>query len=452
MLEKVKKAYHYVTEGIWTKDKSEYNSRFMRWFSGQMQVFIFTIRVFGQNQLVVRSAGLTYFTLLAIVPLVAVAFGIMKGFGQEGLIEIYLADLLPRFGDLSEQIMDWARRMVEGTRGGWIALIGSVVFLWSVILVFMNVENSFNYIWEVRRHRSIARKAGDYFSVMIFGPVVWLALSAVGGQVEMRLESLVRGTFLWPLLTVVKALIPFVTAALILTLVYKVIPNTKVKFSAALKAGAIAGVVLIVVQIFYAHGQNALSSYNAVYGGFAAVPLLFIWLNVCWQVIMFGAELSFGYQNVERYRFERQAESVSYDYRRKIVLLVMHRIAVSFAAGERQLDSEQLGRDLNLPVRLIRDALYELEQADLLVSVEDEQNRSVRYYPARDVDRLRVYDVIRAVERRGVSHLDLAEYNEMQSVNGLFDRLDAELDRSGNNIRLLDIENGVKGVIGDFEA
>jgi membrane protein len=440
MFEKLKKAYHYITEGIWTKEKSEYNTKFMRWFSGQMQVFLFTIRVFGQNQMVVRSAGLTYFTLLAIVPLMAVAFGIMKGFGQEGIIEVYLADLLPHFGDLSEQIMDWARKMVEGTRGGWIAVIGSVVFLWSVILVFMNVEDSFNYIWEVRRNRSIARKIGDYFSVMIFGPVLWLIFAAVGGQIEMALESLVRGTFLWPLLTFIKALIPFVTTSLILALVYAVIPNTQVKFFAALKAGVIAGVVLVVVQIFYAHGQSALSSYNAVYGGFAAVPLLFVWLNVCWQVIMFGAELSFGYQNVDRYRFERQAENMSYDYRRKIVLLVMHRIAVSFVAGREQLDSEQLGKDLNIPVRLIRDALYELEQAGLLVSAENEKNRSVRYYPSRDVDRMRVYDVIRAVEHRGVTHLDLAEYNELQSVNTLFERLDAELEHSGNNIRLLDIE------------
>jgi membrane protein len=444
MLDQLKKACHYLTEGIWTKDPAEYGSKFMRWFSGQMQVFIYTIRIFGQNQMVVRSAGLTYFTLLAIVPLMAVAFGIMKGFGDEGQIEDqiehWLGGLLPHVGNLSEQIMEWARNMVEGARGGWIAAIGSVVFLWSVILVFMNVENSFNYIWEVRRTRSIARKISDYISVMILGPVLWLVFAAVGGQVEASLDSLVRGTFLWPLLSAIKALIPLVTASLILTLVYKVIPNTQVKFAAALKAAVIAGVALVVVQIFYAHGQSALSRYNAVYGGFAAVPLLFIWLNICWQIVMFGAELSFGYQNVDRYRFERQSENVSYDYRRKIILLVMHRIAVNFVAGREQLDSERLSRSLNIPVRLIRDALFELEQAGLLVSVENEKSRAVRYYPAQDMNRMRIYDVIRAVETCGVAHFDLAEDSELLSLERLFDHLIDERKHSQNNVRLLDIE------------
>ncbi len=153
MFEKLKKAYHYISEGVWTKERHEYNSKFMRWFSGQIQVFVFTIRSFGQNQMVVRSAGLTYYTLLAIVPLVAVIFGVLKGFGYEDRIEVYLERVLPHFGQLSGQITDWARNMFTETRGGWIAAIGLVIFLWSVIRVFMSIEDSFNYIWEVRRRK-----------------------------------------------------------------------------------------------------------------------------------------------------------------------------------------------------------------------------------------------------------------------------------------------------------
>ena len=440
MFEKLKKAYHYISEGVWTKERHEYNSKFMRWFSGQIQVFVFTIRSFGQNQMVVRSAGLTYYTLLAIVPLVAVIFGVLKGFGYEDRIEVYLERVLPHFGQLSGQITDWARNMFTETRGGWIAAIGLVIFLWSVIRVFMSIEDSFNYIWEVRRRRSIARKMSDYIAVMIIGPIVWLIFFTVGDQVETALDNLVRGTFLWPLLTGIKALIPFVTASLILSLVYAVIPNTKVNYSAAIKGGMIAGIALVFVQVFYSGGQSALSRYNAVYGGFAAVPLLFIWLNVCWQIIMFGAELSFGYQNVDRYRYERQADKVSYDYRRKIILLVMHRVARNFTDGGHPLDSEQLARILNIPVRLVRDTLYDLEQADLLASSEDETKRTVLYFPAKDLSRLRIYDVIRAVETHGLSHLNPDEYAELQSVNLLFAKWDDELQRSKNNVLLLELK------------
>lgn len=440
MLEKLKSAYQYVTEGVWTKEKHEYNSRFMRWFSGQVQVFIFTIRSFGQNQMVVRSAGLTYYTLLAIVPLVAVIFGVSKAFGYEDRIDTYLGEVLPYFGQLSGQILAWARNMVEEARGGWIAAIGLVIFLWSVIQVFMSIEDSFNFIWEVRRPRSITRKMTDYIAVMIVGPVVWLVFAAAGGQVEAALDNWVRGTFFWPVLTVVKALLPFVTTSLILALVYTVIPNTKVKFPAAWKAGVIAGIVLVFVQLFYAGGQSALSRYNAVYGGFAAVPLLFIWLNVCWQIIMFGAELSFGYQNVERYRYERQSTEVSYDYRRKIILLVMHRVACHFVDGAPPPDSEQLARILNIPVRIVRDALYDLEQSGLLASSEDDDQRIVRYFPARDVSRMRAYDVVRTVERHGLSHLNLDEYTELQSVNQLFTRWDEEMEHSPSNTLLLELK------------
>ncbi len=440
MLEKLKKAYQYLAEGVWTKEKEEYNSRFMRWFSGQMQVFIFTIRSFGRNQMVVRSAGLTYYTLLAIVPLVAVIFGVLKGFGYEDRIEGYLGRILPHFGELPVLITAWARNLLDGTHGGWIAAVGFVIFFWSVIRVFMSIEDSFNFIWEEHRPRSLPRKITDYVAVMILGPVVWLVFSAASDQIEAALDSLVRGTILWPLLTGAKALIPFITTSLILALVYTVIPNTKVKFSAALKAGAIAGIALVFVQLFYSGGQSALSRYNAVYGGFAAVPLLLIWLNICWQIIMFGAELSFGYQNVERYRYERQAAEASYDYRRKIILLVMHRIARNFTDGGRPLGSEQLAGILNVPVRIVRDTLYDLEQAGLLASSEDDDKRVVCYFPARDVGRMRVYDVIRAVESHGLPHLNPDEYAELQSVNLLFAKWDDELQRSKNNVLLLELK------------
>ena len=442
MIDKLKKAYQYITEGVWTKEKHEYNSRFMRWFSGQMQVFIFTIQSFGKNQMVVRSAGLTYYTLLAIVPLVAVIFGITKGFGFQDRMIAFLYEAFPRYDTLIGYLTEFANNLLDQTRGGWLASIGFAVFLWSVLRVFMSIEDSFNYIWEVRRSRSIARKMSDYIAILIVGPIVWLVFSTAGDRVESILDNLVDGTFLSPLLTFIKVLIPFVTTALILSLVYSVMPNTKVKFPAALKAGVIAGTVLVFVQVFYAYGQSSLSRYNAIYGSFAALPLFFIWLNVCWQIVMFGAELSFGYQNVERYKYERESYNVSHDYRRKIMLLVMHRIAVSFTAGQEQLDSEQLAKILNLPVRIVRDTLYDLEQAGLLVSVEDEKQKTVRYYPGRDVSRMRIYDVVQAVDTHGLSHLNLAEYGELQSVNKLFARFTGEMNRSDNNILLLDIESG----------
>jgi len=441
MIEKIKQLYKFITEGIWNKEKHEYNSKFMRWFSGQLKVFIYTIKSYGQNQLVVRSAALTFYTILAIVPLLGVVFGVTKALGFGEQIELYLDQALAGFDhELSDWLASTAQSMLEKTKGGLVASIGLLILLWTVIKVFMNVEDSFNYIWEVRKNRSIARKLSDYIAVLIIGPILLVLFSMAGNQVESSLDSLVSGTILMPLLTFLKGFIPFVSAALVFTLVYFVMPNTKVHFLPALKAGAVIGVVFVLVQMFYSYGQSSISRYNDVYGAFAFLPLFLIWLNLCWQIIMFGAELSFGYQNIDKFEYERDAEKVSYNYRRKIMLLVMHRIASNFTEGMEQMDSDQLAKALNIPVRIVRDTLFELERAGLLISVEDEKAKSVRYYPARDVSDLKVYDVIRTVEDRGLPHLNMKEYEEFRSVNRVLVQLDKVINDSDKNILLSDIK------------
>lgn len=440
MFEKLKNAYRFATDDIWKIDDADYDSRFLRWLSGQLRVFTFTIASFGRNQLVVRSAGLTYFTLMAIVPLAAVVFGVSKGFGFEDRIIAGLYEALPRYRAVIEGVTDFAHNMINQTRGGLIATVGFLILFWSVIQVFMNVEDSFNYIWEVRRRRSFARKLSDYIAILILAPIVLVFFGWVGDRVDSGLEGLVRGTFLMPLLEFLRAAIPFVSAWLVFTLVYVVMPNTKVQLTAALKAGVIAGTVFVAVQLFYAYSQGALSRYNAVYGTFAALPLFLIWLNICWMIIMFGAELTFGYQNIKNYQYERDSIHVSQVYRRKILLLVMHRIAYAFTRGEKEMDSDQMAGELNVPVRIIRDALFDLEQAGLILSVEDDnKTKTVRYFPARDVSGLRVYDVISAVDAHGLSTLDMKELDELRSVNRVMARMDSLIRDSKDNVLLSDI-------------
>ncbi|MDR0955040.1 MAG: YihY family inner membrane protein [Rikenellaceae bacterium] len=438
MIERIKAIYRYLTEEIWTKAEREYHSKFMRWLSGHIKVFIYTIRSYGQNQMTVRCAGLTYYTLMAIVPLAAVVFGVAKavGFDMQG----YVLGALPRYRQLIEQVIGFAENITAITQGGLVASVGLLVLLWSVIKVFMNTEESFNFIWEVRKQRNITRRIADYISILILGPIVIMLFSMARNLVESSLEGMIGGTFLSPLLIVVRAVIPFISAILIFTLVYFVMPNTKVQFMSALKSGTVVGVVFVFVQLFYAYGQSSISNYNIVYGGLALLPLFLIWLNVCWQIVMFGAELSFGYQNVKNYQYEREAEHVSYDYRRKVMLLVMHRIATDFAAGGQQMDSDQLAEALNLPVRIVRDSLFELEEAGLIISAEDDDKKTTRYYPAHEVSGLRVYDVIRAVETRGLSRLNMKEYAEYRSVSRVLLKLNRVLAESDQNVLLSEIK------------
>lgn len=440
MIKFIKKISGFLRDDIWHKDDHEYRSGFMRRFVGHLKVFIFTISSYGKNNLIVRAAGLSYYTLMSIVPLAAVIFGIAKGFMFDSRIVEYLYTRFPQYEMLISQLMDFAYNMLERTKGGLIASIGFVVLLWAVVRVFSNVEDAFNYIWEVRKSRRITRKVSDYIAVMISAPILWMLFMLARERVESAVAGIVSGTFLSPLLTFLQILIPFLSAWILHTVLYYVMPNTKVKFSAAFKGGIIAGTVFYLFQMGYFWFQATLSNYNAIYGSFAALPMLLIWMNVSWQIVMFGAELSFGYQNIEKFEYERESSKVSYDYRKKIMLLVMHRIGYNFIKGREQMDSDQLATVLNIPVRIIRDALFDLEEAKLVVTTEDDVQKVVRYYPARDVRSMRVYDVIKAVESTGVQHLNMEEYDELRSLNDVVGKIEQLVECAPENVYLMDIK------------
>lgn len=429
----------FITEDIWSKSESDYRSGFLRLTARQLKVFIFTARSYGQDQLVIRSAALTFYTLMSLVPLAAIVFGIAKGFMFETRITEYLYEKFPQYSEMISQVTTFANAMLERTKGGIIASIGFVLLLWAVVKVFSNIESSFNHIWEVRKPRSIARKMSDYFSIILVAPIFWLISYSATQQVGVTVTSAVEGTLFSPLFSLVEMLVPFVVIWIMLAIVYFVMPNTKVKFGPAFKGAVIAGTAFHIFQVGYFYFQTSLSTYNAIYGSFAALPMFLIWLNVSWQIIMFGAELSFGYQNIEKYEYERESYQISYDYRRKLTLLVMHRIAMNFSRGTEQMDSDQLAAVLNIPVRVVRDVLFDLEQANLVIAVEDDVKKTVRYYPARDVSAMRVYDVIRLVESSGLRNLDLEECEDLKSVNEIFADIDNLVEHSGENVMLMDI-------------
>ncbi len=439
-VKKIKRLIRFFTEDIWSKRDSEYHSKWLRITAKQLRVFIYTARSYEENQLVIRAAALTFYTLMALVPLAAIIFGIAKGFMFETRISDYLYNHFPQYSEMIGQVINFANAMLERTKGGVLASIGFITLLWAVIKVFSNIESSFNHIWEVRKSRSITRKISDYLSVLLVAPIFWLLSNNASQQIGDQIRSLTDGTLFQPVVTLISFILPFLVIWVMLAVVYFIMPNTKVKFGSAFRAAVVSGTALYLFQVFYFYSQSSLSSYNAIYGSFAALPLFLIWMHVSWEIIMFGGELSFGYQNIEKYEYEREYYRISYDYRRKATLLVMYRVACNFRDGLSAMDSDQLAETLNVPVRVVRDVLYDLEQAKLIVSFEDNTNKTIRYLPARDVSNMRVYDVIHEVENAGVQNFDIEQCEDLQSVNLVLADMDNAIKYSNENILLMDIE------------
>ena len=375
---------------------------------------LYTLRGFSEHKTAIRTAALTFYTVMAMVPVLAIIFAVVKGFGMEEALAVKLYEAIPQFPEFVDYILDFAQNALERTKGGLVAVFSVVVLFWSVIKVFNSAENALNDIWEVKKQRSIARKFSDYLAIVLVVPVLWLTASASSMYVTQWLGLNDTKIYMW-----LSRLISIILMCVMLTFVYMVLPNTKVRFRSALVAGLIAGTFFMLFQWAYVVIQTKMTAYNAIYGSFAALPLFLIWMLWNWQIVLTGGELSFAVQNMEKFEQERNALKVSHDDRLKITLAVMLLLVRKFMGGSGAIDSESIASELDLPLRIVRGVLFDLEECGMVLSVtKGEDDRTAYYPPARDVHSIRIYDVINALEKHGDSNLPL-EAEELTQVQGL---------------------------------
>ncbi len=428
-----RKIIYFFQHGVWEGDDV------VRPF----KIALYTMRGIGQHDVFLRASALTYYTILSIVPVAALIFGFMKGFGFDEKLWEWIYDRFP--GDtafVDTYMRTFIEKTLVQTRGGVIAAFGIAVLFWAVIRVFTTVEDSFNNIWEVKQSRSIARQLSDYLSVVIVAPILLISASALTGVVREHLEPWAWG---W-MLEVTFALMEIILMCLLLAFVFWVMPNTRVKFKGAVIAAIITGTALWGFQKAYFVLQGSLSSNNAIYGTFAAVPLLLVWVQTSWVIVLVGAELSFAYQNIDRYQLEQQAILMNITNRRKITVAVMAVIARHFTSGGGAVTSEQIATELELPVRSVRDVVYELEQSDLVVTVRTENDgKTHSYMPARDVHELTVYDVVNSVESDNATHLDVSAMPELSDISKLLDNASKAMREAGLTVKIIDLDVPARG-------
>ena len=218
---------------------------------------------------------------------------------------------------------------------GVVAAVALVMLFWAVIRVFGSIESAFNNIWEVKVERGITRQWTDYIAVVMIVPILWIVANAVGNYAEQLLGF--DDSWYFNLLSHLASMI---VIWVMFTFLYIVIPNARVRFGSALMAGIVAGTIFLLFQWGYVYVQRWMTSYNAIYGSFAALPLLLIWMQTSWEILLFGGELSFAYQNIRKFEFEKTAGEMSLEYRKKALLVIMHQIVKHFMAGRSAMSSE----------------------------------------------------------------------------------------------------------------
>ncbi|MFZ2286947.1 MAG: YihY/virulence factor BrkB family protein [Bacteroidales bacterium] len=396
-----------------------------------------------RDNIYIKASALTFFSILSVIPMVALAFGIAKGFG---LSDELRAQIIMQFHN-QEQVMNWildfANNTLEQTSGGWLAGIGVAFLFYTVGQLLSYVESTFNSIWRVEETRAWYRQVTDYLAVIILVPALFIASSSVTVLATTKLNDILSKSDmlegLKPVVSFLVQVIPFILLFTVATAAFLAMPNTRVKLRSAIFAGLVAGIGLQVLQIVYVESQMGIARLGTLYGSFAAVPLLMIWIQMSWVVLLMGAQLSYYMQNITRYEFEFDVQRVSPKQKKRLALLVMHSLIEDFVKGAKPRSPEEISLELSLPVRTVHECLDMLHDAFLVTEVWNEELELYVYQPATDINRMTLSFVLEKLELSGSVHKIVINNTDYRKIDAALTKFETLMASSEINVLLKDI-------------
>ncbi|MBR4793102.1 MAG: YihY family inner membrane protein [Bacteroidaceae bacterium] len=397
----------FVTKDIWSFDFYQ-KGPLRRAIGNTVKVVVIAVRTFLDDKVMTKAAALTYSTLFAIVPILALIFAVARGFGFENIVTGLIQKGLAEDNETLTSVMQFIDGYMQYVSSGAFIGIGLLFLLFSVYSLADGIETNLNGIWHVKQNRGMGRKITDYFSLILLIPIGIICLSGMSvltSKILSRMEGFVLlGGFVQFLIIA----LPYLVAGFILTGFYMFMPNTKVKFSHAIIPGFIAGILFQILQNLYFDGQLSLSSYNQIYGGFAALPLFLFWLNISWAIILFGCELAYVSQNNDSFNYFKEPDKISRRHEDFYCLMVMAYICKRFKNHKPALTRKELADELHIPLRYVVSSLDALNEAGLLETVLQNDEREPAYVPATDSQSITVVKVLSAINCTGYCDLDHA--------------------------------------------
>ena len=388
MKKKITDIWKFLTYDIWRITEDEVTRTKFSLYNIIKTVYL-CINRFTKDRMANKASALTYSTLLAIVPILAILFAVARGFGFDNLMEHQFRNGFGGNTETTEAILSFVNSYLSQTKGGIFIGVGLVMLLWTVINLVSNIEITFNRIWEVKKARSILKQMDDF---VLLAPVM---------------KFMIR-------------LIPFVLTWLMFTGLYIFMPNTKVKFKHALIAGILAGSAYQAFQFLYINSQLWVSKYNAIYGSFAALPLFLLWLQISWTICLFGAELTYAGQNIRSFSFDQDTRNISRRYRDFISILIMSLIAKRFEKNEPPYTAAEISEEHQIPIRLTNQVLYQLQEIELIHEVvTDEKSEEIGYQPSMDINQLNVAVLLDRLDTYGSENFKIdkdEEFNDEWKV------------------------------------
>lgn len=425
--------WRYGTVGIWSESTNSLKVKIIKTVN-------LSVRSFLNSDIQSQACAMTYRTVLAIVPALAMLFALGRGFGLQSVIEGEIYAIFHAQREAISRMLAFVDSYLNQAGEGVFVGIGILFLLWTLISLVSSVEDSFNAIWGVKNGRSFWRKVTDYTAMLLILPVLMICAGGLSMLISSTINSIFHFKFLTPLVSALLEGGSWMFTWLFFTAVYMLMPNVKVKFGNALIAGIIAGTGFLVLQWIFVTGQMYVAKYNAIYGSVAFIPLMLIWLQLVWVITLSGAVVCYSSQNIFEFDFKDDVDRISLRYREKVIMAVAVVIVRSFADSQPPLTERDIIVGYHLPARLVGDAIETLIAAGLVSRVViDSRKELYGFQPAIDVDRITVSEVRDRIEASG-RHGFIPAFDTMfPGVVKVYQQLTARLDEVASDIRLVDL-------------
>lgn len=338
--------WNYVNDGLWSDPRR-------KWWINVLKIINLSVNSFLNKDIQTQACAMTYRTMLAVVPALALILAIGRGFGIQTVLQDELYRLFPAQRTAIHYAMGFVDSYLSQASEGIFLGVGILFLIYTLISLLSNVEQTFNLIWGQKNGRSLWRKISDYSTMLLILPIIMICASGLNLLLSNTLNSIFHFDFMTPVISLILEGVSVLMTFLFFTAVYILLPNTKVKFQYAFVAGIIAGTGFLVLQWLFVTGTLYVTKYNAIYGSFAFLPLMLLWMQLAWVICLAGTVICYSSQNVFAFSLNREVSSISDRYRSMVSLAIISILTRRFIDGDKPATARDLMSAYDLPAQLV---------------------------------------------------------------------------------------------------
>jgi membrane protein len=434
LTERVVAYWQYCSQDVWHDQRR-------KWWIDLIKTINLSVRSFFNSDMQSQACAMTYRTLLAIVPALALLFAIGRGFGLQNVIQDELMQMFPAQKEAVSMALNFVDSYLSQSSEGIFLGIGIVFLLWTLISLLGNIESSFNLIWGVKQGRSLGRKITDYTSMLLILPIVLICASGLSLLLSSTLRTMFHFSILSPMVSWIIECSSWVLTWLFFALLYVLIPNTKVKFVNALISGVFAGSGFRILQWIFVSGQMYVTKYNAIYGSMSFLPLMLIWLQFTYVIIFAGGVICYSAQSIFMFNFHDAIKKMSSGYYSKLVIAIGAVVTQRFTADRGATTVDDIVKGYNMPPNLVSMICDKLVSAGVLSVVEIDSKEEIKgYQPALEPCKITIAEVYSRMEKTGASDFIPGLDSKFPGVKDACDKISSNEFAVTSNIKLTDIK------------